>query len=331
MQNQNINFFKGIACLLIILIHCRFPGKFGELIVVLSRVAVFYFFIVSGYYSFYSDEKKFRARMPVKIRRLSKMMIVTFGLYFIWECVLRQFGSSGNLKYYLFHELFTLQSLFKVIIFQVDVLVGPFWFLLALLLCYIVVFFGGKERIRYCYILIPVTLILNVILSEILPLFDVEVSLYYYRNFWLTGFPFYFFGYILHDKQKYIEQYFTQKEIFFLIVIGNVISLIEFYFVGNSLIYVGNVISVCGVFLLAIKTPNGGNKQIAKLGSYYSMYVYCLHWFVIDVLAIIAKHAHVIECTVYRYAAPVIVEICSIIGAIVINFLNCHMIRVRHK
>ena len=47
-ENKFLNTLKGAACLLVVCIHCRFPGAFGELVLAQARVAVPFFFVVSG-------------------------------------------------------------------------------------------------------------------------------------------------------------------------------------------------------------------------------------------------------------------------------------------
>ncbi len=49
-RNKTFDAFKGIACILIVFIHCAFPGTFGTTVQALSRWATPFFFVVSGYF-----------------------------------------------------------------------------------------------------------------------------------------------------------------------------------------------------------------------------------------------------------------------------------------
>lgn len=322
MENQRIDYFKGIACLLIIMIHCRFPGIFGQFAVVIARPAVFYFFIVSGYLSFYETGDAFANKLKHKIFRLIRMTGIVLGLYFVWECILRIFGSSGNINYFLTQELFNKEKIFRLIFFQEDILVGPFWFLFSLILCHISLLIISKKRVSYFYWMIPALLFLNVILSEILPLTGKTVELIYYRNFILTGFPFYLLGYRLHDLQKTNKSHWIfQISGKVGIGIGTIMSLLEFLILGNSLIYIGSILMSSFAVQDAIVYPQKGNAYLVYLGQKYSMYIYCIHWFVIDVISIIAKYLGISNLPVYRYTVPWIIMAISIIGSVLIDWI----------
>ena len=55
-MNKCISTQRGIACILVVLIHCRFPGVVGNVTVALARAAVFYFFTISGYFSYKEND-----------------------------------------------------------------------------------------------------------------------------------------------------------------------------------------------------------------------------------------------------------------------------------
>lgn len=65
-HNNCLDFFKGIACLLIILVHVPFPGFFGEIIGALSRFAVPFFFMISGYFYIIRIGKLYQKRCRKK-------------------------------------------------------------------------------------------------------------------------------------------------------------------------------------------------------------------------------------------------------------------------
>ena len=66
-RNQNIDFFKGIACILIVFIHAPFPEFFGDYIIKpIARFAVPFFFMVSGYFLYHSNYTVVSKNMPKK-------------------------------------------------------------------------------------------------------------------------------------------------------------------------------------------------------------------------------------------------------------------------
>lgn len=55
-HNFCLDFIKGIACICVIFMHCEFPGTLGVVVQCMSRFCVPFFFMVSGYYSFYGGK-----------------------------------------------------------------------------------------------------------------------------------------------------------------------------------------------------------------------------------------------------------------------------------
>lgn len=74
MKNQSINLCKAIACLLVVFIHCPFPGGVGEYVVAFGRGAVPFFALVTGYYSYFSDSER---RLEVAKLRLKNIINLT--------------------------------------------------------------------------------------------------------------------------------------------------------------------------------------------------------------------------------------------------------------
>lgn len=50
--NKCLNFAKGVACILVVFIHCQFPPPVGRYVISIARAAVPLFFMVSGYFCF---------------------------------------------------------------------------------------------------------------------------------------------------------------------------------------------------------------------------------------------------------------------------------------
>ena len=73
--NNSIDFFKAIACIGVVLIHCRFPGVVGILIRTIARFAVPFFTMISGFYLISSDtEIVDTTRLKEKIKHILKLI-----------------------------------------------------------------------------------------------------------------------------------------------------------------------------------------------------------------------------------------------------------------
>ena len=56
-ENTGLNFLKGIACLIVILLHCPIPGLLGNAIIYGLRFSVPIFFMITGYFSYNKNRK----------------------------------------------------------------------------------------------------------------------------------------------------------------------------------------------------------------------------------------------------------------------------------
>ena len=54
-RNWRFDFLKGISCVFVVFLHCRFPGVIGNLIIYAFRFPVPIFFMITGYYSYEKD------------------------------------------------------------------------------------------------------------------------------------------------------------------------------------------------------------------------------------------------------------------------------------
>lgn len=322
MSDKNINYtlnsIKFICAILVIFIHCRFPDLFGNIVVAISRVAVPFFFMCSGYFCFYNESGKLLKKLPGKVKHVLIITVITIVCYFVWGCILRIFGSSGDIRYWLFEELFTFQSFIDWLVFNNDPIAGPFWFLFALIYCYLAIYFVERFNLyKLFYCLIPICLVTNIFLSEFSYLLEMDISIIYYRNFFLTGFPFFLLGHLLNSKSL-----FSGKKVISIILftVGVILSILEFMLAGSSLLYIGTILMAIGMFGIAINYPGIGSKSLSRAAR-YTLYMYCIHWILIDVLAIIARWTGASDLVVWGYIMPLIIVILSLCGSVLIDVI----------
>ena len=83
-SNKLLYSIQGIACIFVVLIHCRIPGNLGINVVAVARVAVPFFFCVSGYYLIENAQDKInsveiRARIKKRMARYCKSFLLVYG------------------------------------------------------------------------------------------------------------------------------------------------------------------------------------------------------------------------------------------------------------
>ena len=317
MKNKCISTERGIACIMVILIHCRFPGVFGGIVTAISRTAVFYFFIVSGYFSYKKDDTVFFTGLYRQSIKLLRITTVAFILGTIWRILLAGFGSSGSLDN-LIVEWTDTSRLLSLLIWQNDIILGPYWFLLSLLLCYPACFLLRKLKSENIFLLLSLLIIINLGICKFCP----AINIHYYRNFWLTGLPFFSAGYYIHmitsKKGVAVSDCFS----IILAFVGILLTIIEYFIEGSKLMYAGNLLLLAGALLYALYNNQKEIIQISEIGEKYSLYIYILHWYVIDILTIIARHSGVESQTYYLYSRPVFVVMGTLAVSVIYRRLS---------
>ncbi len=192
-RNGYVDLFKLIMSYLVITLHFSYHP--------ITRIAVPFFFMISGYYA-YSDNSDATYRFKKAKRQLfNSLKYLIFGLtvYFIYDMIMIFFNHYPIMNY-------LKDSIYKNPIIDIFILNKPsttgyhLWFLLALLTVNIIHYFlikYNKTQI-YKYICIPFLLINLTISIYLSPSVVGRVwDLEYTRNAILFGLPLFGIGYII--------------------------------------------------------------------------------------------------------------------------------------
>lgn len=317
MKNQRqinyfLNYLKGLACMGIVLVHCRFPQAPGAIITAFARSGIPFFFMLSGYYTFYADRETTLAVTGRRIKKTVQLLAAAMLLYIAWRFLPKLF-SGGITEAFLWLKtaLFQQQNIIDFLLLNVtDSVNGVLWYIPAALYVYLLFVILVKLRVskKALYILAIILLIVNLTLCELGSVLGFGIHLKWYRNFLLTGFPFFMLGHYLHKKEKEI-QLLSNKNIPVLIaLLGGGMVILESIFVGNALLYAGNVVFMIGLYLYAIQ--NSQSKKgtvIEQIGSKLYLYIYISQIAVIEVVGKIAERIPFFEGTPGLYIKPVLV------------------------
>lgn len=265
-ENHTLNCMKGIACILVVLIHFNIPGMFGQAIAYFGAIAVPVFFLISGYYSGNQDDKGWSRKILKKAVRIAKLFLGAFVLYFLLWFI--RYGVEGR-------ELpdiskFLLRNDFS------DISAYHLWFLPALFYCYIshYVLYKVFKKVPVYAILIA-TLICQFIKVP-------TGELQYVYLIIAPGFMMYYTGKLIKDKN------ITVRNIPCAIFLSGVLSIVFVFLrcmgvksnVVDLLIYGAAI----GAFICAENMPNIGRDTVLEhIGRDLSLYVYVLH-FLISIL-----------------------------------------------
>lgn len=170
------------------------------------------------------------------------------------------------------------------------------------------------KRYLVLYVTASMLLIVNLVLCELGVVLGWGIHLKWFRNFLLTGFPFFMLGHFLHSKEQEIQRIKNKDFPLFISALGAAMILIESWFVGNALLYIGNVVFMIGLYLYAIQ--NSQSKQgtlIERIGSNLYLYIYISQIAVIEVVQKCSEQMKFFKGNLGMYVKPVLVLILVIL------------------
>lgn len=319
-RNRSLDVLRGLACLCIILIHKPFPGSFASLTIPFTRGAVPFFFLVSGYFA-YRETKEEGVRMAKRrVRHMAFLCLAVTALYLLYFFWLFDFQIGEALNsmqldsaevWLRFLCLNDLSGFFSII--------GPFWFLYALLYVYLLVWGAEKLGIlKKMQFLWPILLCMVFFCAEIYPLvWGKEIKNYYYRNFLIEGMGFFLLGHWFRRREDLLARC---KDAWLILIacVGLIASTaFQFLYFENPSVqsfewYFGSCAAWVAMSMLAMRHPACPERLLSYIGEHYSLTVYAIHMLVISLTNRIAIDS-------YRFSLfrPILVMICCIAFAAV--------------
>lgn len=326
-QYNLLDALKIVAAFFVVCIHVHFPGDLGRCVIAVARFAVPFFFMVSGFFSYYENKSVLEAKYKRKIKHVVVLLLGGCALYFPFG--LAKALAGGSAVSYL-GKIFSLTSIAEFLIFNNTSVSEFLWFLPALIYTYVVFFLFEKKGItKKLYFLIPLLFLSGVALREITEVASglpaIMQKSYVYRNFLFTGLPFFMLGHFIKANEEKLKEKLSLPVLLFMMIAGNAESIAVDMLHLQKSIYVGTFVSVFALFVFAIKYENKNNfRRISYAGAQYSFYVYVIHVMVRDVIKQTGGIIHVIgkilEKTVYVY--PFIVFATALVAAAVYVYLK---------
>ncbi|WP_044912858.1 acyltransferase family protein [Butyrivibrio sp. WCE2006] len=343
MRNQTFDKLKAIACILIILIHCKFPSVFGDLCEALARFGVPMFFAIAGVYLVKNEDSDIRSIRSNLLRKLKKTVSITFKvwlIYTVYSFIYAMTVKYGALEW--FNEKFNLFEFSRLILFNSGKFIYDFtyafdhmWYLFALIyvygLCYIFAPLLKKGALPISVVLIGF-LYFGEFLQIYYPIrpFGISVSVWYtIRNWLFVGIPFTLLGYYIKNNNVslMLKQPLTVGSV--LTITGIFSTLMEFKKWGSVEVYFGSLLIVTGLLIAACSNTDKKDsdkevsivhRSLAFVGRELSSNIYFYHVLVISLLGwcIDRVNAELYGSAIFMYLRPVIVIIITILISIFI-------------
>ena len=345
-ENKFLYAVRFIACLAVITIHTRFPGKFGQVMDALARFAVPYFFAVSGRYLLDSsnDEPGYiRFRAIRALKRLLKVTGIVYLIHLVYSFIINVFRDQMAPLEWLTSK-FNLTELSNFILYNSGRFIydGSYtfdhmWFLFALIYVYLLICIFAKVLRKWYKGLIAILLFflyLGMLLQTYYPIrpFGINICTWYVMRNWLfVGIPFVLIGVlfsdyirskvdILADADKKSWQKSTRLKALAGLIAGVVLTAVEIEIYGNKEVHFGSLMIVVSLlFLSECDMPLGSFAW--KSGRRASSNIYYYHVLLIAVIDLCSQKGLIHTpamwfkpllvmaiCVILFYLLPVITE-----------------------
>ncbi len=286
-QYELLNALKIIAAFFVVAIHVHFPGDFGRAFIAVARFAVPFFFMVSGFFSYYENKDVLNDKYKRKIKHLVTIFAGSFVMYLAYGLFVSIV--NGNLGDYISHK-FSIVAFVEFFVFNHPRVMEALWFIPALCYAALVFFFFEKKGItKKMYFLIPVLFLAGVVLREILEYTDnppeIMTKAYLYRNWLFVGLPFFMTGHFIRANEEKLTKKYSDISLIIIMSVSTIEAVAVELFHTQKSLYIGTFFAVTSLFIFALKKEGKVKAdKLAFLGAEYSLYVYILHIMVKNVL-----------------------------------------------
>lgn len=326
--NYCLDFFKGIACIFVVFMHCEFPGVTGIAVQAISRFCVPFFFMVSGYYCFRPSmqqadaqqvENSTKGVIKKKALHIAKITLYAFLFYLAFILLQQAFFHNQDLS------VNKVKIVSWLVFNQPFIRAGHLWFLFALLYAYI--FYGLLEHFnlrKFAYRLAAALFVMYICLAQGVHLAGIEIPNMYYRNWLIEAFPYFMLGHWIHENQDKIN--ISNKVLIIIIIVTTLLCWVERWIMGRDFgVNIVTIPQVFALFVYGVKNPTRHEGAIQRLGLECSMLVYILHIAIWHTLDEVYSFAGISENLLALFIKPLLVLGFSILLALAFNFLTSRL------
>ena len=276
VENKSINLLKGIACLIVVLLHCPFPGIVGDAIIYGIRFSVPIFFMITGYFSYEKNEFWM-------IRQIKKTLVLIVkgeifcGIAFVIIKLIR--GTFSVIDWIKSTEI--IKHPIRIL-FLGSVWNGTLWYLYALLWTLVILYLIEKyfANMKFLYYYIPILMSIHIIGRVIVQnIGDINKMVFLFRSAILFGVPFVLFGRWIAEYEIILKTHLNAIRCILLFILGIVMEVAEFILYHQYMdLHFSTIIISFALFWWACIHPSEDYLPLLRVfGKRYSMWVYLMH------------------------------------------------------
>ena len=278
-RNGTIDIIRIIASFAVVLCHVPFPEPFTHGSMAVTRFAVPFFYMVSGWFLFTPGDSKDVIEKRIKRTLLAtvRMSVICAVLYCVINtvnCILK-----GRDMFYWFTSWMSWDTLVNLVAFNYGQLIGSMmWYLFAYIYVLLVLLVLTNTGIlKKLYFLIPVLLIANLVMADTL-----DIRWFHVGNWLFTALPFVLLGIFLREKPDILER-LSKVTLWVMILAGTAMTIGEALVYHEHVLYVGTLFVVFGLFSLAIKyADKNWPEPIRWYGCHCTPFIFFMHCAVRD-------------------------------------------------
>lgn len=319
-RNNGLDELRLYAAILVCLQHTLDGIGISGYILVLSRIAVPIFFLISGFY--------FSAERDKVFKQIKKLMIIAIEmtlLYFAADFIMNLSDLGGY-----FCRTFTINNVLNLLMFNDPFIADHAWYIFAAMYSSAILYCLAKTKHVYSLDIIIVFL-LSVLLifgKYSIIILNKHIPSYVTRSWLCVGVPFMAIGY------RYREWFLKSKTkvnlaccmLFSLLTILEWMGLKASGQGASREFYLGTILTAVFVFAFFLKKKNSKvSTKVAAWGREYSLTVYVIHPLFIRIYNIISARIDFLNCCVYsNLLKTTFTIICSMVFSVAyIHFKEC--------
>lgn len=275
-RNTTLDLMRWLCAFLVVVIHVPIYGK--GILMPFTRIAVPFFYMVTGYYIYTSNEDKLKGRLLMSSKKWG-------GNWFVFTFILLAIKmliewNSGRISSITSHDIY--QTLISGYCKYLDVVstkdqsfgISTLWFLYCGTIAMMAMFFIHK-RLFHKSVIICISVFSFVILVAIYICDNHVVSRVLYQ-----AFPFLFLGMLVHRYEKTICKtiLWKSKYLFAAITLFIITLYVERIVTGSvKEIYLSTPLLVTAIFITCLKYPDVTIRPLSSLPVKATLDIYVWH------------------------------------------------------
>ena len=274
-RNHYFDLLKYLLFILVVLIHNPLPGNIGGALTAIARSAVPAYIAISGYFSKRVGKKYLKKGL--------NFLRIFFVMNLIWFVIYTLISYSPYRELAMWAKLaVNPKNVLECLLFGSAFGNEYLWYLHAIGMIYITVYFVDKFQLnKVIYRCFPFLILLNWIMSEgTLLILGKNVQPFLYRNWMIEGIGFYYMG------KWMIGQECNRRFSYVMLVVGSVMTIVEYSICGRAELYFGNLLMVYGMLALG-KSIYLKDNILSMIGSKHSLHLYLYSPFVACVFSLL--------------------------------------------